>query len=97
MRKHTPGPWLAEGPWEENDYGWYVEPSDLPPEDPEPVARVSKRADALLIAAAPDLLEALKGLAAAIYAVRDDLRDDYPAVSEKFVLGLAAIAKAEGR
>ena len=52
---------------------------------------------ALLRQTNADLLEALKGLAAAIYAVRDDLRDDYPAVSEKFVLGLAAIAKAEGR
>lgn len=57
--------------------------------------------DRALIAAAPDLLEALQGLVTAIDDIRHDLGTSYPALSElwgqRWGRGIAAIAKAEGR
>ena len=56
--KHTPGPWTAH-----HDHGWLVVESsngDMLIKIEKGSAAKKHMADALLIAAAPDLLEALK-------------------------------------
>jgi len=64
MSKHTPGPW---------DYGWEIQPNGCPTvghkglmvcmvahSAKDPIQKETALANANLIAAAPDLLEALK-------------------------------------
>lgn len=96
--KHTPGPWRyipAEPEFKfkpavqrGNEGGFCV--SGLSPE--------REAADARLIAAAPELLEALKEIAAD-YADRFDLDDPSTNPGIKFTIkqARAAIAKAEGQ
>ena len=97
MSKHTPGPWLIEAQnshtgaiatvhnttdvwveiWSEN---WIV--TGMGPEE--------QSANARLIAAAPDLLEALKEIIAAADG------DGWNQLDASFATARAAIAKAEG-
>ena len=89
--KHTPGPWKAE--YEE--YGeeiwfgggncgtWYVGPCYLGGDGDDPEKKVVMDANARLIAAAPDMLEALEWYA-----------DD---TSSQGDIARAAIAKARGQ
>jgi hypothetical protein len=62
--KHTPGPWIYSGPASSEVYGYRGHYQDTP----QTVAKVSgywdgeAEANARLIAAAPELLEALRGL-----------------------------------
>lgn len=82
MSKHTPGPWVYRRT-SGFDYGstaYWV---------PGVCTNVQTEADARLISAAPDLLEALKEI---VQFMRVDF-DDLP-MAEKV---LAAIAKAEGQ
>jgi hypothetical protein len=96
MSEHTPGPWLADGTG-------CVYSATLPKDDcviaELQQASVNWDADACLIAAAPELLEACKQLHNCLsdwveIADSDDLRDSD---SEAIKLSVAAIAKAEGR
>ena len=62
MTKHTPGPWHTTKPIESNGYVW-VDPSDGCCGDVAtawPTHQGSAEANANLIAAAPELLEALE-------------------------------------
>ncbi len=101
MSKHTPGPWtgksrtLTHGGWRSPEQliditageTLIASYSTAPSEYPDDQTNV---ANARLIAAAPDLLEALKALCAApLHSV--DAR------SELWVEAVAAIAKAEGK
>lgn len=83
-RKFTKGKWIADG----NGFSptWDIS------NDQHSIAEVkTSRADADLIAAAPELLEALKGLSGDIMSLDPNDR------AKRFVTALAAIAKAEGR
>lgn len=93
METHTEGPWwieseTAKGPWEISDvYGLAAE---VYGEDGEGLA------NARLIAAAPDLLEALKSLFADwVTLVGDDLKEQSDDVSLLWASCEKAIAKAE--
>ena len=100
--KHTPGPWLARtAPTSAglchiiSAADWrgaflYGDGSRLGVDDALPKAQ-ELSANARLIAAAPDLLEALKGLV----AWADDLRREDPV--EDLRKARAAISKAEGQ
>jgi hypothetical protein len=92
MNKHTPGPWEIEpnagkGAWISNDFGWAALALGNDHDN--------ARANARLIAAAPDLLEALTALANGV---------DFNIKNGSCPLDLgvrlkkarAAIAKAEG-
>lgn len=90
MSKHTPGPWVATcrhmsykgGDWPEDEFlQWEVEGPRVPWGRGE-----FYQADARLIAAAPELLDALK--------VMLENGADYTATRDQ---ARAAIAKAEGR
>ncbi len=101
--QHTPGPWIGAGPsfgdplprytteivteWENED-GDVIDICELP------VARYDdeNEANARLIAAAPDLLEALRTLVNMAKSFPSELHKDHPDVIE----ALAAIAKATG-
>lgn len=95
MSKHTPGPW--SGPYYDNhpgDRGWWVH-NGLEGQDEYAVAvtftgNPNQEADARLIAAAPDLLEACKLLME--YSGIIEERDGNWATEK----ARAAIAKAEG-
>ncbi len=99
--KHTPGPWLVTrqyvvGPRDESDsqgFGMVVGVADVYGEN--------RNQDAHLIAAAPDLLEALKGAIGALEFSRDyhaDLSNAEQAFAQdRLDAALAALAKAEGR
>jgi hypothetical protein len=92
--KHAPGPWVAVGAWVEHSYWDCPDVCSCAPESIGQRGRAydEQCANARLIAAAPDLLEALK-------AVMEALIADLPqAEGSPTVQGaLAAIAKAEGR
>ena len=90
MSKHTPGRWtaIADSGDENADDGWYVL------NDQETAIAVGLyEPDARLIAAAPDLLAALKRLSAGLH----DEIDSNPRIKASEVRAArAAIAKAEG-
>lgn len=101
---HTPGPWTAE--YSKLDMpGWRVHSvlRQVPPYDAYPALRANlafsahetAEADARLIAAAPELLDALKAMVASYDGLRDTLTS--PVIIEKLARADAAIAKAEGR
>lgn len=85
--KHAPGPWTAQGlaivasdrSFVGRVYPWCADPQD---------AECAK-ANASLIAAAPELLEALEDLMEAV-------KDHYEAGGYEWKHALAAIAKAKG-
>jgi hypothetical protein len=84
MVGHTPGPWEAIPDSREDSEGdWYV----IAP-DEDVITLGLSEPDAALIAAAPDLLAALKGLVG--------LADEGAMFSDRIALARAAIAKAEG-
>jgi len=91
--KFTPGPWETWGPVDEKvatnfDDEWGVYPSG---DYSGPVAVVSTEANARLIAAAPDLLEALEGILGDLGTLREGSPlYDYVQKAQ------AAIAKANG-
>ena len=101
---HTPGPWnVTDNSWETSTvYDEDGRPVALCPidercdeENQQTYERI-KEANALLIAAAPDLLEALHRIMDYAHtgaAVRDIDTSEQP----EFVAARAAIAKAEGR
>lgn len=88
--KHTPGPWMRT-PDDANPGYWFIGTAD----DPHAVVGLDgemSEPDARLIAAAPDLLEALEGVEP--YLEEDpDYTDDY---NERVRAVRAAIAKARG-
>ena len=96
--KHTPAPWqvtkhedcdasiITAG--HESIAFVYIDDNEKP-------ATENNRADARLIAAAPDLLEALRIVVDACPACRSEAPHDCTAVGHR--LARAAIAKAEGR
>ena len=95
--KHTPGPWRV------GDAGHTVfgPPNGNP--SPETIAPCGTRANALLIAAAPDMLAALKASLGAMDALRSRLAPFGPDAAEYISTvdsasfkTRAAIAKAEG-
>lgn len=93
----TPGPWYAE--WRHPDLAVWGGPGG---DDDTHVASIygdgtieNADANARLIAAAPDLLDALKAMVASYDGLRDSLTS--PVVLEKLARADAAIAKAEGR
>ena len=92
MSKHTPGPW---------DFSWEIQPNGCPTvghkglmicmvahsaKDPE--QRETAMANASLIAAAPDLLDALEGCLQALRA--------YSPECGQAMMAKAAITKAKG-
>ena len=102
--KHTQGPWVAVN----NGNYWEITPSIRADNDPFTIGDVCasepsnprgglQEANARLIAAAPDLLEALKAL------LSDDMNGmnerDIAAIERDRIYGrcLSALAKAEGR
>ena len=86
MSKHTPGPWAAIPDSREDSEGdWYV----IAP-DEDVITTGLSEPDAALIAAAPDMLAALK-YAEPFFTVATSL------IPERLVtMARAAIAKAEG-
>jgi hypothetical protein len=89
---HTPGPWTFDN--EPTDDGtWYVQDSDG--RDGQWVAEVANEANARLIAAAPELLEALKGLMGD-HAAESRRRGFQPDDFLNYLAARAAIAKATG-
>lgn len=98
--KHTPGPWTAD---ECTDHDGYrtIRPGDGTPNGDihaEVIATVYEDADAQLIAAAPELLEALRTLYRDVEFLIEDgtlpaSARNHAAMSE----ARAAIQKAEGR
>ena len=84
--KHTPGPWKAFSTWVDGADGSTVAETGLPTTPTRLAA-----ANAELIAAAPDLLAALRGMLD-VQSSRDPFKE-----REAERAALAAIAKAEGR
>ena len=105
--QHTPGPWWLQA----DGAGWYVEctpergysvayiRSEVAEDDPD-TPDAEKEANARLIAAAPDLLEALKELSRSfIGTYSDDQRSDDEINNHREHwerMARAAIAKATG-
>jgi hypothetical protein len=90
--KHTPGPWFAKRAGDGRYFEWYVGRDggncSIAEDITDPVTRDPSEANAHLIAAAPDLLEALKMM------MEGGLEGPTSQATET---ALAAIAKAEGR
>ena len=112
--KHTPGPWFAKRAGDGGYFEWYVgrdgENCPIAEDIADPMTRDPSEANAHLIAAAPELLEALKALTTnphvnigdLVYRVRESEGEgwDGPQVkawSDAVQAATAAIAKAEGR
>ena len=87
---HTPGPWIYEY---SNDVGpddeYFIEFFEVRTPDYKEVARVDSKADARLIAAAPEMLATLKWVSDALFDFGLGGTTARQAV-------LAAIARAEG-
>lgn len=92
MSKHTPGPWTVVGARTLKVWGG-PSPRDVICE-PWHVAVGSRKANAHLIAAAPEMLEALSALVT--HCAARDARDGFPACLE-LQDALRVLAKAEGR
>jgi len=96
MSAHTPGPWrdiggcghvFAEVDWDDQSVDRVIVMSQLASVD---TSRKTWEANARLIAAAPELLEALKEIIAAADG------DGWNQLDASFATARAAIAKAEG-
>lgn len=103
MSKHTPGPWTVEDPMDfelsiveanKETYEWrFIASIPLNDDDDADIPRATAEANAQLIAAAPDLLEAAQAMLEALgYFGAQDSPLDRVRVKMK-----AAIAKAEGQ
>ena len=108
--KHTPGPWVAVGAWVERPY---EDCPDICSCDPESIGQRGRTydeqcANARLIAAAPELLYALKAMleiapelppAACHCHISPPCNDcvSYAGEREIYEQAASAIAKAEGR
>ncbi|MDE2107323.1 MAG: hypothetical protein KGL39_59555 [Patescibacteria group bacterium] len=88
--KHTPGPWKVDGAGQLLPFAIFGGPGSL-----TPVAEADDKANARLIAAAPDLLKAAK---LALSGTRELEQEDavHPVVKRFRAALRAAIAKAEG-
>ena len=90
--KHTPGPWFAKRAGGVGYFEWYVgrdgENYPIAEDITDPVTRDQSEANAHLIAAAPELLGALKMM------LEGGLEGP---TSQAIETALATIAKAEGR
>jgi hypothetical protein len=102
MSKHTPGPWIFEpaphGAFDickdPNSMGRYMVIATRGPHD---VRAAEMHANARLIAAAPDLLQALLNLVGTMCAADgSDMEADLDAIDAKVAAAIAAIAKATG-
>lgn len=103
MNKHTPGPWVMDGKHYRGKLdrhyhaitagcGFHVTDDD---EGFEITGCIST-ADARLIAAAPDLLEALERLQCAAYNIGGEHVTDHQQLIDAADFAAAAIAKAKG-
>lgn len=112
-QKHTPGPWVSIGSTRDGVYSFTVYTDATYPEGSGNNLQVcagygglssgfpvieEARGNASLIAAAPDLLEALEGI---MDAVKRCEEDDDKSITDEFteeleIVALAAIAKAKG-
>ena len=108
MSKHTPGPWQYDGEVKDHFCRIYNAQYRLVAIVPYGSAKNPSKAatpDAMLIAAAPDLLEALKPFAELLKKHHDSMSDDRPifAIEGSIITAVdlrkavAAIAKAEGK
>ena len=88
MSKHTPGPWATDGGDTVVAMGNQIV---VTAPAPDGASREEMKANARLIAAAPELLEALKGMLQAFLCTQDP--DAYPS-DAPCNLARAAIAKA---
>lgn len=97
---HTPGPWQADG-FEINKEGlepkgsatvWHVAGTSYSLADPD-----TRRANARLIAAAPELLEALKDCLGYVISDYESRDGGFGGAQESVDRARAAIAKAEGK
>jgi hypothetical protein len=89
--KHTPGPWFAKRAGDGGYFEWYVGrdgENSIAEDITDPVTRDPSEANAHLIAAAPELLGALKMM------LEGGLEGP---TSQAIETALATIAKAEGR
>lgn len=90
MSAHTPGPWLAHA----CRHGWYIASTSEPSvvidtADAEGrYGAIAREADAKLIAAAPDLYEALRQIASD-YSYHDEMARDHKQIAR------AALAKVD--
>jgi hypothetical protein len=104
MSKHTPGPWEANGYHiRQRITGTrsiaevaYTGPHHTPPNEYPKSCRLVDEANARLIAAAPDLLEALEKCAAVIGAPQEGHWATDDEVNDAYDSAVAAIAKAKG-
>lgn len=97
MSAHTPGPWRANSSWiEAPQMALRVAAVDWPKRGTAPKSKEEAEANARLIAAAPEMLEALKGIEHFADAVA--YRTDPLSVALRgwIEAGRAAIAKAGG-
>jgi hypothetical protein len=90
--KHTPGPWSAQA----NGAQWVIDAGRKQRLASLNTAIVGQEANARLIAAAPDLLDALKQFRTKVYnaALGSGMDDEWATVACS--VADAAIAKAEG-
>lgn len=100
MTQHTPGPWFAEfngtywEVWSNGDFGRIGDACASSASRPEHGSLELGEANARLMAAAPDLLAACKGL---LDAIHDSMTHAAQAAhAEQIDAARAAIAKAEG-
>lgn len=89
MTKHTQGPW--------KDYGHEGQINGADNSYICQVESKNTKADIALIAAAPDLLDALKNLKGWFDYAKEYGADAYPINESYLAQATAAIAKAEGR
>jgi hypothetical protein len=89
MSKHTPGPWSIGKPAMHRDYPYIVAPNGVVVCNVKSsMNRPQAKVDACLIAAAPELLAALKAILG---------NNDTDAIREPdFIAAVAAIARATG-
>lgn len=96
MNKYTPGPWHVAERVDDGDVLYTVEADNLP------VAYIYRKAEreanARLIAAAPELLEALEELLAwDLQMLPQEVSEGYSGIEEDIARAKAAIAKATGK
>lgn len=94
MSKHIPGPWVADIEEDGSIEVWSADYSMFIAKRHQMNDRDGAKANALLIAAAPELLVALEGIANA--TASSDGFDPFKAAERFQAIARAAIAKAKG-